>query len=187
MSSPESILLIHKAVHGDRKAWDTLCGKYYPLWWRRFHGEVGRDLRNICDTYDIIQSALGDAFRDAGALRNEGAFFAWTCAIMRRKIVDKRRKKGKAKATPLEAAPEPGKSPPSTEFAVVTEADYERLLDAIIDLYPGNQEEMAAIYLKYFERFKIEALQEALGASERTVHRILDRGLELLRGKIAPK
>ena len=81
---PESIELIVRAKEGDRDAWKAICERYYPLWMRKFHGKLGNDLRNVQETQDLVQSAMAEAMADVGKLRNDAAFFAWVCTIIRR-------------------------------------------------------------------------------------------------------
>ncbi|MBN1421555.1 MAG: hypothetical protein JXP34_22470, partial [Planctomycetes bacterium] len=89
MASPESMALVVRAKSGDREAWSALCERYYPRWVRAVHGRMGREVRRLYDTPDIVQSAIAEALRDIGNLRSEGSFFSWVSAIIRRKIADK--------------------------------------------------------------------------------------------------
>jgi DNA-directed RNA polymerase specialized sigma24 family protein len=65
-----------------------------------------------------------------------------------------------------------------------TEEDYVRLLDAILALFPEYPSNMAAVYLHYFAQLDREAQAEAFGRSVRTVHRLTDHGVALLRARL---
>lgn len=184
MTSDESLLLIRKAVGGDREAWEDLVQRYLPRWLGKFHGRIGRDLHPLCDTEDLVHSAIGDALRDAKQLRSEGAFFGWVCAIARRKLAEQRRRGRDRRRVPLTEVAPPADAGP-TPAAVAGEVDdYRRLLDAVLTLYRHHPEPMAAIYFKYFERLKMDGVRMALGTSERTAYRLVDEGLRLLRAEL---
>jgi RNA polymerase sigma factor (sigma-70 family) len=177
----DEIGLIRRAKEGDREAWARLCAHYYPRWVRGLHGDLGETLRRLQDTQDVVHSALASALEGLGELRNDGAFYAWVTAIIRRKVAQTRRRVRRAREVPIEDAgggvPDP-RGPAETPFG---EDEHDRLLDAILALFETHPESMAAIYLKYFEKMDIPHLTEALGKSERTVQRLLVTGKELLR------
>ena len=99
MANADTLALVARAKEGDSKARNDLIARYYDRWLQRFHGELGTTLRTLHSTQDIVQSALLEAVRDIGTLRNEGAFFAWVTMIIKHKIAQKRKKlrsKGRA-------------------------------------------------------------------------------------------
>ncbi len=184
ITSPESIELIVRAKQGDREAWKAICERYYPLWMRKFHGKLGDDLRNIQETQDLVQSAMAEAIADVGKLRNDAAFFAWVCTIIRHKLYAKRRKKGPADVVPLQEVAEPGKQDSHLERDLSVEENYFQLLDSVQRLFQSHPDEMTAMYLKYFEHFSIQELIDSLEISERSVHRLLAAARELLKAQL---
>jgi DNA-directed RNA polymerase specialized sigma24 family protein len=178
----ESAILIRRAKEGDREAWKVLCEKYYPRWLERFHNKLGDDLRGTHDTQDLVQSAIVDALRDIQSLRCETAFFSWVSAIIHRKIA-KVRRNCRAKLVPLEGLhDEDGE--PKARCDGYNEGDYLRLLDALLALFPDYPDNMAAVYLHYFVQLDRDAQAEAFGRSVRTVHRLTDHGVALLRARL---
>ena len=184
ITSPESIELIVRAKEGDREAWKAICERYYPLWMRKFHGKLGDDLRNVQETQDLVQSAMADAMADVGKLRNDAAFFAWVCTIIRHKLYAKRRKKGPADVVALDEVAEPGKQDSCLEGDLSAEEDYFQLLDSVQALFQTHPDEMSAMYLRYFERFSIQELVDSLEVSERSVHRLLSAAKDLLKVRL---
>jgi len=184
ITSPESIELIVRAKEGDREAWKAICERYYPLWMRKFHGKLGNDLRNVQETQDLVQSAMAEAMADVGKLRNDAAFFAWVCTIIRHKLYAKRRKKGPADVVALEDVAEPGKQDSCLEGDLSVEEDYFQLLDSVQALFQTHPDEMAAMYLRYFEHFSIQELVDSLEISERSIHRLLSAAKELLKARL---
>lgn len=184
ITSPESLELIVRAKQGDRGAWKAICERYYPLWMRKFHGKLGDDLRNVQETQDLVQSAMAEAIADVGKLRNDAAFFAWVCTIIRHKLYAKRRKKGPADVVPLDEVAEPGKQDSCLEGDLSVEEDYFQLLDSIQALFQTHPDEMSAMYLRYFERFSIQELVDSLEISERSIHRLLSAAKDLLKARL---
>ena len=184
MASAESMVLVVRAKEGDREAWGALCERYYPQWLRAVHGRIGRDVRALCDTPDIVQSAIGDALRDIGDLRSEAAFFSWVSAIIRRKIADKCRTAPPMPPIPLDRVAEPGNDDSPPGGRILSDEAYIRLLDAIIALFPVYPVPMAALYLKHFEKLDLPELMRTFGKSERSTYRLVEIALGLLRSKL---
>ena len=184
ITSPESIELIVRAKQGDQEAWKAICERYYPLWMRKFHGKLGDDLRNVQETQDLVQSAMAEALADVGKLRNDAAFFAWVCTIIRHKLYAKRRKKGPVDVVPLGEVAEPGKQDSHLEGDLSVEENYFQLIDSVQALFQTHPDEMTAMYLKYFEHFSIQELIDSLEVSERSVHRLLAAARDLLKARL---
>jgi DNA-directed RNA polymerase specialized sigma24 family protein len=90
---PQStVSLVRRAKRGDRDAWTELVDRYYDLWLNQYHGHLGPRMRRVCDTEDLVHSALADALEDIGGLRNESAFFVWVTTIIRHKLAGHYRK-----------------------------------------------------------------------------------------------
>ena len=184
MTSPESIALIGRAREGDRAVWHDISKRYYPNWVRQLHGKLGADLRSVCGTADPVQSALAYAFKRIKDPKNDGAFFAWVAAIGIRKIYAQRRRAGSSRKVPLDAIadlPEL-KSPVGTRLGKGEEG--ERVLDAILRLFPHYGDPMGAVYLKYYHKQPIAQLAAIQGKSEQTIARFLTQALELLEKEL---
>ena len=184
MTTVESVVLIRRAKEGDREAWSALCDKYYPRWLARFHDQLGEDMRSSYDTSDLVQSAVADALRDIRDLRCEAAFYSWVTAIIYRKIALLRRNQ-RLKCVPLEGDIDRAAGAEHAFPAASNDEDYLRLLDAIIALFPEYPENMAAVYLHYFSKIDRSSQAQALGQSVRTVHRLTETGVVLLRSQLA--
>jgi RNA polymerase sigma factor (sigma-70 family) len=185
MTSVESVALVRQAKAGDRKAWDELCARYYPKWLSQFHGDVGKRLRGLYDTADLVQSALGSVLKDLGDLRNEGSFFAWVSAIIRHKIAQKAKRGKGRQMVSLDEVREPEESGGGVETVLVSDEQYLQLLDAILALFPAYEDAMAAVFLRYFEQMDMAALVRTFEKDERSVQRLLSDGRKLLRSRLS--
>jgi DNA-directed RNA polymerase specialized sigma24 family protein len=177
---PDTVTLIRRAKEGDRQAWNELCSKYYGQWLERYHNRLGQDMRGGHDTDDLVQSAVGDALRDIRQLRSEPAFFSWVCAIIQRKIATARRNQ-RVNVVPIEVLPEQAMPAMPGLPADPSEDGYVRLLDGMISLFPDYPDYMAAVYLQYFAQLDRATQAQAMGRSIRTVHRLTQSGVALLR------
>jgi RNA polymerase sigma factor (sigma-70 family) len=180
----DTLRLVQRAREGDREAWDSLVRKYYPQWHRMVHGKIGADLHREHDTEDIIHSALGDAQQVISDLKEAPAFFSWMSMIIRHKLSRKRTALNSKKHRPLETVSEPGEEDSRIERSPVTQEEYERILDAMHELWEYYPDSMCAVYLKYFEKQEMAALMQTFERSERSVHRLVRTGLEVLRCRL---
>ena len=185
MRSPDSLALILRAKGGDKAAWEELCGRYYPAWLKELHGRLGKDLRVLYATEDILQSAIADALRDIKGLRNEGAFFSWVSAISRRKVAEKRRRLGRSPGKATGEISEQAKENLSPEESLASQDDYIQVLDAMLVLFPDFPEQMGVLYFKYFEKLDVKGLQEVFNKRERRIYNLLRNAKDLLRSKLA--
>jgi len=183
MASEETLDLIKRARLGDRAAWNELCAKYYPDWLKGLHGKLGQDLRYICQTEDILLSAIGEALGGIKDLREDSAFFAWVTAIARNKLLAVRRTK-RGTRVDLEESTALDTSEPSVRSRMIEEEKSLAVLDAILGLFPRYPSEMSTLYLRYYEGLSIESLEKILGKSDRTVERRLEDALALLGIKL---
>jgi DNA-directed RNA polymerase specialized sigma24 family protein len=192
MKSDDTIALVQRAKKGDGQARDDLIARYYSRWLDRFHGDLGTTLRSLHSTQDIVQSALLDAVRGLGNLRNEGAFFAWVTMIIKHKIAEKRKRvraRGGRKVGArgsrggLPDLPDPAALPPGAELADLEE--YSQVTEAILVLFPTYPRPMAAVALRYLWGSEIEEVMAQLGGvSRRSVWLWLRQGLDLLRKRL---
>ena len=196
MAGNETIALVQRAKRGDAHARNDLVARYYQVWIDRFHGDLGTTIRALHSTQDIVQSALIDAMRDIGALRNEGAFFAWVTMIIKHKIAQKRRKVtrrnrggrdvrlgslggGRTSGDGADILADPDSPRAEIEFEDLDE--YVHITENILELFPRYPRQMAAVCLSYLWQKSIDEVREQLGGvSRRSVSYWLRQGLELL-------
>src|SRR2546426_6220142 len=179
MTSPSTLILVQKARQGDSAARSALIQRYYQDWLDKFHGDLGKTVRKLYDTDDLVQSAIADALRDLFSLRNEGVFYAWVTSIIRHKITVRRRRL--AKEVPLSSSSAPGAAGPAAAQEIAhksleQEETYLQTLDAILALFPEHPEEMTAVVLKGLDERPIRFIAQFLDAPERTVFRRLQDG-----------
>ena len=62
--------------------------------------------------------------------------------------------------------------------------DEVRLLEAMLKLFPLYPDHMAAAYLKYFSGKKAAELAVLLNTSQRSIHRLINGALRLLKSKV---
>jgi RNA polymerase sigma-70 factor (ECF subfamily) len=116
-ASDEELLDAH--VHGDRGAFGQLVARHE----RRVYGVCLRLLGSREDAEDATQEAFLAALRRAASFRGEAAFSTWLFRIAINAATDQARRRGRARAVPLEpeelvaAAPsggDPGGAVPNT-------------------------------------------------------------------------
>ena len=179
--------LVRRAREGDRDAVGKLLECYYERWLCQYHGQLGRSVRRLYETRDLIQSAVGEALEALPKLRNESAFYCWMTSIIRHKLAKTHRALHREKVlivSPEDLAPQASASAPDGSSGAATAEEYIRVLDAFLDLFPRCPERMAAVYLKLLEDCSIEVIQQRLGQSRRTVFRWLKEGTALLRVRL---
>jgi len=98
-------LLVTLARSGDRKAANRLAARWYP----RLMRTALRLLRDRSDAEEAVQDAWAGICRGWPRLSDPAMFPGWAFGILRRKCADRIRKAQgqRARAAPLEAAPEP--------------------------------------------------------------------------------
>ena len=69
--------LVDRARSGDTAAFDALVVKYSP----RLYGLIYHMTSNRDDANDLLQDALGRAWRSLGKFRGQSAFYTWLYAI----------------------------------------------------------------------------------------------------------
>lgn len=196
-ASEETLNLVARARAGDRQARGDLIDRYYDRWIRKFHGELGTTLRDVHSTEDIVQSALVEAMRNIGDLRNEGAFFAWVTLIIKHKIARKRRRvAGRPRKVSLARGQAGSGSFPSAlgldpaastrQSAEIDSLDeYVNLVETVLALFPRYPRPMAAVSLRHLWGKEIpEIMKQMGGVSRRSVWIWLRQGLDLLRAEL---
>jgi len=177
--------LVRAAKAGDERAWDRLIGRFWDRWLSPYERDLGTTIRRLYDAEDLVQSAVIEAARSLGSLREEGAFFVWVTSIIRHKLARKRarvRAEG-ARRGSFETDLEPARDEEHEE-AVATDEEYVRVLDAILSLFPEEPDTMAAVVLAHLEGLGVEEIVARLGRPRRTVYSWIRRGEALLRKRL---
>jgi len=180
----ETIVLVKRAKQGDREAWTLLVEGYYSQWQRQLHKRLHGGTCRVYETQDLIQSAIREALERIGDLKSDAAFFSWVSAIARCKHAQRAREERRARTVDLDEELHAQWLHPDSSAQLVTQEEYERVLKALTDLFPTYPEPMTAVYLKHFEKLEIGSIARRLGKSERSAHRFVDRGLDLLRSRL---
>jgi len=187
MTSQSTLILVRKARNGDLQARDEVIKRYYQDWMDLFHGELGKTIRKLYDTKDLVQSAVADALLQLSNLRNESAFYTWVTSIIRHKIATQKRRlkrevplKGPEDSNGLEAVAPPEHRTDHEDINHV----YLQTLDGILALFPEHPEEMSAVVLKLLDEKPVSYIAKFLQASERTTYRLLQTGTALLKEKL---
>jgi RNA polymerase sigma-70 factor (ECF subfamily) len=96
-ASDEDLVVAH--LQGDRTAFGKLAARHE----RRIYGLCLRILGNREDAEDATQEAFLAALRRAASFRGEAAFSTWLFRIAVNAATDQARRRGRARAVPLEA------------------------------------------------------------------------------------
>lgn len=187
MASRSTLALVRKAREGDPAARSQLIQRYYQDWLDRVHGDLGKTIRKLYDTVDVVQSAVADALEALPTLKNEGVFFTWVTSIIRHKIASRKRRLAREVALDGLTGPRPDGAIPATQSSETdgdTNIVYLETLDGILALFPEHPEEMTAVVLKLLDERPVRFIQEFLGLPERTVFRRIKDGMDLLRRRL---
>jgi RNA polymerase sigma-70 factor (ECF subfamily) len=82
--------LVRKAQGGDRAAFDALIRKYEQRLSRLVAARMGKELRSVEESGDVIQTSLTEAVRTLPSFeyRGEGSFLRWLGAIVENRVRD---------------------------------------------------------------------------------------------------
>jgi RNA polymerase sigma-70 factor, ECF subfamily len=151
---PQTVLLITRAQDGDRAALDELLRRYAPRVLDVVRVRLGRPLRRLVESADILQETLLEAFRsfDRFEVREDAHFLGWLARIAERRIQRGAEYHRAAKRDPgrLESLQRQGQSgsfawePAAGQTAAGTwlarEEERDGLLDALSELAPRYRE-----------------------------------------------
>jgi RNA polymerase sigma-70 factor (ECF subfamily) len=139
--------LVRKAQSGDRDAFDALIRKYEHRLNRLVAARMGKELRSVEESGDMIQTALTEAVRALPSFeyRGEGSFLRWLGAIVENRVRHHvralhRERRSPAVETDLGPGKDPGARDPSpSEHAIGLEFE-DRYATALELLPPGDKE-----------------------------------------------
>jgi RNA polymerase sigma-70 factor (ECF subfamily) len=150
-ASDEELLVAH--LDGDRTAFGKLVARHE----RRIYGLCLRVLGSREDAEDATQEAFLAALRRAASFRSEAAFSTWLFRIAINAAIDQARRRGRARAVPLEAdefaavAPSGGDPGGAVADAVTVQAALQRVSEdfraalVLCDLYGFPYAQVAEI------------------------------------------
>ncbi len=189
-----------RAVAGDTVALSVILSGTTPTVREIIHRRLRSDLRRIIDAEDILQETDIEVFRRIGSFsgRTTESFVRWRCAIaisrLRNAIRDHRAAKrggGAAIASPnvrrsvedstialLDLLPGGGKTPSRCmAFGELVHS----VQTALNELPTRNQQ---AIWLIHFEGETVQQVADKMGCTERAIHGLCRRGLEILGARL---
>jgi len=197
-AEPESEL-VRLAATGDSVALKLLLTQSRDELCQRMARRVPADLRGVVDIEDVIQETHIRVFRGIGAFnsRDLHSFHRWIMAIalnqLRNVIKHHRAQKRGGQHLIISARPAyiedstlalldtlagPGRTP--SKWVARKEA-IEAVQVALAEL---PEHYRAALWLVYIESLSIKAAAADMGQSERSVHGLCRRGLDLLRQRL---
>ena len=171
-------LLLRRAQNGDPEAFGRLMEPLEQLVWRVcWHYTGNREAAEDCG-----QEAMIRIWRNLANYRGECALESWVYRIAANCCMDWLRKKKRDRSVSVEPLREQGFDPadtsPGTAEQVVAKDERQRLREAI-SLLPDEQRE--ALILTQLEKVPYEEAARALGVSEGTVKRRVNRAKTRLK------
>jgi RNA polymerase sigma-70 factor (ECF subfamily) len=163
--------LIARAQAGDSSAFEELVAPYLV----RLHRSAYRHLRHSEDAEDAVQTALVEAWRNIGALRQRRAITGWLATITRRTAIDMRDRRhvAQAGADDIEHLCDPRIL--DLGDLVALRAGLDGALAALVEPY------RAVARLRLAEGYSEEETAELLGVPVNTVKSRLNRARAKLR------
>lgn len=185
--------LVRRAQGGDRAAFDALIRRNEPRLVRLVAVRMGKQLRGVEESSDVVQSALVEAVRALPdfTYRGEGSFLRWLSTIVEHKVRHHARALNRAKRRPSSVTPLESETParqPTTSQLVQGKELEERYLIAI-DAAPEPDRELLLMHLEL--GCTHQEIADALGiasadAVRMRVARALVRLESAMRGETRP-
>jgi RNA polymerase sigma factor (sigma-70 family) len=127
------------------------------------------------DAEDLLQEALGYAWRGLPALRDEGSFKPWLLAIVRRRFLARRMRLAREREALATALP-------TTSIPSDADPAMAEVLEALTRLPEGPRELLSLFYL---HGLSMSETAQVLELAPRAVHMRLARARKLLRATLA--
>lgn len=153
-------MLLERIRDGDAAARERLFARMLPALTRWAHARLPARARDLAETDDLVQVALGRALArvDTFEARREGAFLAYLRQILRNLVLDEvRRVRGRATEELSDSLEDPGPSPLERTVRGDVLGRYERALE---HLEPEARE---AILLRFEFEYSYPQIAEAIG------------------------
>ena len=152
-SDPErSHDLVRRAQLGDREAFDALIRRNEARLIRLVRKRMGKELRQVEESGDVVQSALAEAVRALPRFeyRGEGSFLRWLGTIVEHEVLHHVRDLRREKRRPDAAAPmteEPCAVDPSPS-AVAAGKEVEARYQGAIETASAEDKELLLLHLE---------------------------------------
>jgi len=173
---PDESLLRQYAESGDEAAFAELVRRHTNL----VYSVARRVTRNGALAEEVTQAVFTRLARQAAALSGNSALAGWLYTNARHRAIDLVRTEARRRARELESSAMPDQPPAATtdpweEIAPLLEEAMGRL----------NERDRTAIVLRYFDGQSHQQIGAALGLSENSAYRRVERALDKLRGHFA--
>jgi RNA polymerase sigma-70 factor (ECF subfamily) len=85
----QSVILVQRAQGGDERALNRLCERYYERVRRIVRLRLGRQLRSLVDSGDILQETFAQAVQaiESFEMRDEASLIHWLSRLAERQII----------------------------------------------------------------------------------------------------
>jgi RNA polymerase sigma-70 factor, ECF subfamily len=150
--------------------------KVIDSWQKPIYNFALRWLGNEADAADVTQETFLRAIRDLAQLRSKEKLGSWLFTIARRAILQLQRRKSMKRLD----APPYDQSPTSHEM--VSQQELQKGIKEALTGLPENHKEV--LILRYYHGLNQRQIGEILDRPRTTIQAQLDKGLELLRGKL---
>ena len=170
MSDTDSQLLARYTEHGAEDAFTEIVRRHIDLVFSAALRQVGS--RQLAE--EVSQSAFTDLARQAPQLARGTILTAWLYQVARRTAIDVVRREARRQSRERIATEMNALSTPATDWTQM-----EPLLDEAMQTLDDN--ERAAVLLRYFDKKSLREVGEALGTSEEAARKRIGRAVERLR------
>jgi RNA polymerase sigma factor (sigma-70 family) len=157
----------------DEEAFAGLVGRHGPL----VLGVCRRVLGNVHDAEDAFQATFLVLARRPALLRRPASLAAWLYGIALRVARHMKREASKRRQRTRQVTPAPPTAPPDPGWQ-----ELQTVLDEEVQRLPENNRQ--PLLLCYFEGLTQEEAAQQLGWPRGTLKRRLERGRELLKGRL---
>lgn len=165
---------IERVLAGDPAAFENIV--------RRWHGPLINLAYRFCRdrgrAEDMAQEAFLRAFRALKSWRRDAAFSTWLFALATN-LYRSELRRIPARTVPLDEIAEPAGAPPGLD---AEQAERDRAVRYAVETLPEKYRE--ALTLFYFHDQNVAQAAASLGIPEGTLKARLNRGREILRGKL---
>ncbi|MCP4633991.1 MAG: sigma-70 family RNA polymerase sigma factor [candidate division Zixibacteria bacterium] len=167
--------LIHKAINGNKRAFNTIVNKYK----QRVYYTAMKMVRNKDDAYDITQDVFVKAYKNLGKFKGDSNLFTWLCRIaintsLNYKGRDKFR--GMVSVSDLSSVPV---SPIRPDREFFEQELFNRLEEAVNEL---PQQQKTVFVMRYYNQMPHNQIAKVLGRSEGAVKANYFQALQKLKG-----
>jgi RNA polymerase sigma-70 factor (ECF subfamily) len=176
MEENEDTRLVNQCLNGDRRAFETIIGKYQGAIFNIAH----RMSHNVQDAEDIAQASFLKAYEKLGSYKPEFKFFSWIYRITINESINFLKHRNKFESF------NDGQDVPETTAAEESELQEPRriLEESLMEL---KEDHRAVIVLKHFENLSYDEIGHVLGISEKKVKSRLFTARQVLRERLMKK